>query len=122
VRKISTGLRGLGVLPFMLKNKKRKEGFPWKNRGSEGGGYSRHPGLLALWPTNNILGDELVCRQTRLWWHCLTRRPVGIIIRLSAVGYSKLYSKALEYEYRVKTAALGTLKRYSILSLTLYLE
>jgi hypothetical protein len=32
------------------------------------------------------------------------------------------YSKALEYEYRVKTAVLGTLKRYSILSLTLYLE
>jgi hypothetical protein len=36
--------------------------------------------------------------------------------------YSKGYSKALEYEYRVKTTALGTLKRYSILSLTLYLE
>jgi hypothetical protein len=35
--------------------------------------------------------------------------------------YSK-GSKALEYEYRVKTAALGTLKRYSIFSLTLYLE
>jgi hypothetical protein len=32
------------------------------------------------------------------------------------------YSKALEYEYRVKTAAQDTLKRYSILSLTLYLE
>jgi hypothetical protein len=32
------------------------------------------------------------------------------------------YSKALEYEYRVKTTALDTLKRYSILSLTLYLE
>jgi hypothetical protein len=29
---------------------------------------------------------------------------------------------AVEYEYRVKTAALDTLKRYSILSLTLYLE
>jgi hypothetical protein len=39
-----------------------------------------------------------------------------------AVGTIKRYSKALEYEYRVKTAALGTLKRYSILSLTLYLE
>jgi hypothetical protein len=34
----------------------------------------------------------------------------------------KRYSKSLEYEYRVKIAALGTLKRYSILSLTLYLE
>jgi hypothetical protein len=37
-------------------------------------------------------------------------------------GTLKRYSKALEYEYRVKTAALGTLKRYFILSLTLYLE
>jgi hypothetical protein len=42
--------------------------------------------------------------------------------RLPAVGTLKRYSKALEYEYRVKTATLGTLKRYSILSLTLYLE
>jgi hypothetical protein len=46
----------------------------------------------------------------------------GSVLRLSAVGTLKQYSKALEYEYRVKTAALGTLKRYSILSLTLYLE
>jgi hypothetical protein len=37
-------------------------------------------------------------------------------------GTLKRYSKALEYEYRVKIAALGTLKRYSIFSLTLYLE
>jgi hypothetical protein len=44
------------------------------------------------------------------------------VLRLSAVGTLKRYSKALEYEYRVKTAALGTLKRYSIFSLTLYLE
>jgi hypothetical protein len=44
------------------------------------------------------------------------------ILRLLAVGTLKRYSKALEYEYRVKTVALGTLKRYSILSLTLYLE
>jgi hypothetical protein len=43
-------------------------------------------------------------------------------LRLPAVAYSKWYSKVLEYEYRVKTAVLGTLKRYSILSLTLYLE
>jgi hypothetical protein len=33
-----------------------------------------------------------------------TTRP----FRLPAVGYSKGYSKALEYKYRVKTAALGT--------------
>jgi hypothetical protein len=44
------------------------------------------------------------------------------VVRLTAVGTLKEYSKALEYEYRVKTAALGTLKRYSIISLTLYLE
>jgi hypothetical protein len=43
-------------------------------------------------------------------------------LRIPAVGTLKRYSKALEYEYRVKTAALDTLKRYSILSLTLYLE
>jgi hypothetical protein len=41
-------------------------------------------------------------------------------IRLVAVGYSKGYSKTLEYEYRVKTDALGTLKRYSILSHSIF--
>jgi hypothetical protein len=46
----------------------------------------------------------------------------NIGLRLAAVDTLKRYSKALEYEYRVKTAALGTLKRYSIISLTLYLE
>jgi hypothetical protein len=45
-----------------------------------------------------------------------------IQVRLGVPGTPKRYSKALEYEYRVKTAALGTLKRYSILSLALYLE
>jgi hypothetical protein len=45
-----------------------------------------------------------------------------MIIRLPVVGTLKRYSKVLEYEYRVKTAALGTLKCYSILSLTLYLK
>jgi hypothetical protein len=48
--------------------------------------------------------------------------PSGIIRLAAAVPTLKSYSKALEYEYRVKTAALGTLKRYSIISLTLYLE
>jgi hypothetical protein len=42
--------------------------------------------------------------------------------KTTRVGTLKRYSKALEYEYRVKTAALVTLKRYSIISLTLYLE
>jgi hypothetical protein len=43
-------------------------------------------------------------------------------LTLPAVGSLKRYSRVLEYEYRVKTAALGIFKRYSILSLTLYLE
>jgi hypothetical protein len=43
-------------------------------------------------------------------------------IRLAAADTLKRYSKALEHEYRVKTATLGILKRYSIISLTLYLE
>jgi hypothetical protein len=32
------------------------------------------------------------------------------VVRLPAVGALKRYSNALEYEYRVKIAALGTLK------------
>jgi hypothetical protein len=43
-------------------------------------------------------------------------------LRLAVVGTLKGYSKVLEYEYRVKIVALGTLKQYSIFSLTLYLE
>jgi hypothetical protein len=43
-------------------------------------------------------------------------------LRLAAVVTLNGYSKGLEYEYRVKTAVLGTLKQYSILYLTLYLE
>jgi hypothetical protein len=43
-------------------------------------------------------------------------------IRPPAVATLKRYSKTLEYEYRVKTTALDTLKRYFIFSLTLYLE
>jgi hypothetical protein len=53
--------------------------------------------------------------------HTAPPTPLAIL-RLPAVGTLKRYSKALQYEYRVKIAALGTLKRYSILSLTLYLE
>jgi hypothetical protein len=49
-------------------------------------------------------------------------KSVDSLIRLLAVGILKRYSKALEYGYRVKAAALGTLKGYSVLSLTLYLE
>jgi hypothetical protein len=60
--------------------------------------------------------------------HALTGRAAvppstsGRDLRLAAVGTLKQYFKALEYEYRVKTAVLDTLKRYSIISLTLYLE
>jgi hypothetical protein len=47
------------------------------------------------------------------------RLPAPVVADLPpAVGTLKRYSKVLEYEYRVKT----TLKRYFILSLTLYLE
>jgi hypothetical protein len=47
----------------------------------------------------------------------------GVVhVRLHTMDTLKGYSKALKYEYRVKTDVLGTLKRYSILSLTLYLE
>jgi hypothetical protein len=42
-------------------------------------------------------------------------------LRLSAVDTLKGYFKALECEYRVKTVVLGTLKYYSIFSLTLYM-
>jgi ABC-type phosphate transport system permease subunit len=53
----------------------------------------------------------------------LAEGTIGLLLlRLPVVDTLKRYFKALEYEYRVKTAALGTLKRYSILSLTLYLE
>jgi hypothetical protein len=55
--------------------------------------------------------------------HVITERwTLRVSLRLPAVSNLKRYSKDLEYEYRVKTATLGTLKRYSILSLTLYLE
>jgi hypothetical protein len=60
--------------------------------------------------------DKQIKKAGSSWYPSVQR------IRLPAVGSLKRYSKALEYEYRVKTAALGTLKRYYILSLTLYLE
>jgi hypothetical protein len=43
----------------------------------------------------------------------LAHRPStrsGRPVRPAAAGTLKLYSKVLEYEYRVKTAVLGTLK------------
>jgi hypothetical protein len=74
-----------------------------------------HPKLLEMIP----------CRMSwcRTWsFH----NPNTFIFKASLRHWSALhqhkYSKALEYKYRVKTAALGTLKRYFILSLTLYLE
>jgi hypothetical protein len=54
--------------------------------------------------------------------HCFRERAFAHISLDYRSEYSKGYSKALEYEYRVKTAALGTLKRYSIISLIVYLE
>jgi hypothetical protein len=55
-------------------------------------------------------------------WLYPIARPSNNPVRLPAMGILKRYSKTLEYEYRVKTAAVDTLKRYFILSLTLYLE
>jgi hypothetical protein len=52
----------------------------------------------------------------------VSRRREREAVTLPAVVTLKRYSKALEYEYRVKTVVLDTIKRYSILSLTLYLE
>jgi hypothetical protein len=74
-----------------------------------------------------------------MWWElnfntpqlngALLRRDAGLGVamirprqRLTAVGTLKGYSKALEYEYKVKIDVLGTLKQNSIISLTLYLE
>jgi hypothetical protein len=48
--------------------------------------------------------------------------PTHVYLFSSSKTTRSEYSNALEYEYRVKTAALGTLKRYSIFSHTLYLE
>jgi hypothetical protein len=67
---------------------------------------------VSLLPAFYTLGDA----DHREAGYCLYH------LTLPAVGTLKRYSKALEYEYRVKTAALDTLKRYSILSLALYLE
>jgi hypothetical protein len=53
---------------------------------------------------------------TKRCWTAARRHRYGLHTTRSG------YSKTLEYEYRVKTAALDTLKRYSIISLTLYLE
>jgi disease resistance protein RPM1 len=57
---------------------------------------------------------------------CLRSLPKDVAkpkkLTLLALSTLKGYSKALEHEYRVKTVALGTLKRYSIISLTLLLE
>jgi hypothetical protein len=51
------------------------------------------------------------------------RGPILFSFRLQlGTRYSRGYSTVLEYEYKVKTVVLGTLKRYFILSLTLYLE
>jgi hypothetical protein len=61
--------------------------------------------------------------RTEYFFRGVFRQWYGVdSLRLSALGNLKRYSKALEYEYGVKTTTLGTLKRYSIISLALYLE
>jgi hypothetical protein len=66
---------------------------------------------------NATVENLLLCR---FWISKIGLTKHGL--RLPAVDTLKRYSKALEYEYRVKIAALSTLKRYFIISLTLYLE
>jgi hypothetical protein len=62
-------------------------------------------------------------RTTRLEPTCARRRrTTRREARLAAEDALKRYYKVKEYEYRVKTVVLGTLKRCSIISLTLYLE
>jgi hypothetical protein len=48
------------------------------------------------------------------------RMGTGDVVRLPAVGTLNGSSNALEYEYRVKTATLDTLKRYSIISPSIF--
>jgi hypothetical protein len=86
--------------------------------------------VLGLAHVMNYYIDDLRClwRRTGYGWTVdVADRHVSSAARDAGTldyppGYLKQYFKALEYEYRIKTAALGTLKRYSILSLTLYLE
>jgi hypothetical protein len=78
-------------------------------------GYFRKPDTIAV-------GLSFLPKIVKYRLHNLDGSSVGVALRLPAVGTLKRYSKALEYEYRVKIVALGTLKRYSIISLTLYLE
>jgi hypothetical protein len=54
--------------------------------------------------------DKLDDEATRAASTYIPHRGYRQFLRLPAVAYSKRYSKNLEYEYRVKTAALGTLK------------
>jgi hypothetical protein len=70
------------------------------------------PGRQAAWITDEQSDSVMVL----LCVHSVASRTPSKTIQ---VRYPK---DTLEYEYRVKTVALGTLKQYSILSLTLYLE
>jgi hypothetical protein len=75
---------------------------------------------------------DAVAQEAQIWsvLHGRWRICMHVILALTDLGkvgshirlpqYSKGYSKALEYEYRVKTTILSTLKRYFIISLTLY--
>jgi hypothetical protein len=55
-----------------------------------------------------LYGMYLRRHMPHAWRHCTS------FLRLPVMGTLKRYSKALEYEYRVKTVVPGTLKRYSI--------
>jgi hypothetical protein len=78
------------------------------------------------WPIDATSLEQLKPRST-CWMRCCRLSYVThycLIFQGGSNGFVRLPAVGTlnEYEYRVKTAALCTLKRYSILSLTLYLE
>jgi hypothetical protein len=75
--------------------------------------------MLSLW-SKNWTGLIMSCGATGRCIVLYQRKTRSI--QKEAETTRSGYSKALEYKYRVKTVALGTLKRYYIISFTLYLE
>jgi hypothetical protein len=82
--------------------------------------FLRSDGLTVLKNPKQLFGEPSELRTQKTLTS--SRTAVAPAPGLTLPDTLKRYSKTLEYEYRVKTAALDTLKRYSIPSLTLYLE
>jgi hypothetical protein len=84
--------------------------------------FLRSDGLTVLKNPKQLFGEPSELRTQKTLTSSRTAVAPAPGLTLPAADTLKRYSKTLEYEYRVKTAALDTLKRYSIPSLTLYLE